>query len=366
MAHHHEATPCIGILWRGDRTVESPAPRPDRQLGPLFDAFGKLPVTLVPIPFADDAVDEVRKEVMTCDGVLVWVNPIQDGVNRAQVDEVLREASAAGIFISARPDTIGKLGTKEVLFRTSELGWGSDSDLYLSSSDFAQRFPARLASHRRLVVKQGRGNGGDGVWKVELVEKDGTDVSPGGIIRVQDARWRDGSSQMTTLGAFIARCEEYFAWSGCLVDQVFQERLGDGMVRCYFSRNQVVGFCHQWPKGLLDFDPDEQPRLAQPVPTVMEGPDTPAYQGLRALAETEWVPQMQEVLGIATESLPVIWDADFLYGPKTELGADTYVLCEINVSAVWPFPPMASETVAKAALEATLAARSTRPTGSGG
>src|SRR5487761_2431067 len=197
MADQHEAVPRIGILWRGDRSIESPAPRPDRQLGPLFDAFRKLPVTLVPIPFADDAVDEVREEVMTCDGVLVWVNPIQDGVNRAQVDEILREASAANVFVSARPDTIGKLGTKEVLFRTKGLGWGSDTDLYHSSSDFAERFPARLASKPCLVVKQGRGNGGDGVWKVGLIDEHGTVVHPGSIIRVQDARWRNGSSQTT-------------------------------------------------------------------------------------------------------------------------------------------------------------------------
>ncbi|HEY5273118.1 MAG TPA: Cj0069 family protein [Acidimicrobiales bacterium] len=366
MAKQHETTPRIGILWRGDRTVESPAPRPDRQLESLFDAFGKLPVTTVLIPFADDSVDDVREEVLSCDGVLVWVNPIQDGANRAHVDEILREASAVGVFVSARPDTIGKLGTKEVLFRTKELGWGSDTVLYLSSSEFAQRFPSRLASRRRLVVKQGRGNGGEGVWKVELIDENATDVQPDSIIRVQDARWRDGSSQTTPLAAFIARCEKYFAWSGCIVDQVFQDRLSDGMMRCYLSRNQVVGFCHQWPKGLLDFDPNEQPPLAEPTRTVMEGPDTPAYQRLRALAETEWVPQMQELLGIATESLPVIWDADFLYGPKTDAGADTYVLCEINVSAVWPFPPMASDTVANAALEGTVAARSTRGAGSGG
>ena len=34
----------------------------------------------------------------------------------------------------------------------------------------------------------------------------------------------------------------------------------------------------------------------------------------------------------------MIWDSDFLYGPKDADGADTYVLCEINVSSVYPFP----------------------------
>jgi len=54
--------------------------------------------------------------------------------------------------------------------------------------------------------------------------------------------------------------------------------------------------------------------------------------------ESEWTPQMMQLLDIDAESLPIIWDADFLYGPRTASGEDTYVLCEINVSSVFPFP----------------------------
>ncbi len=348
----------IAILWRGDRTDESPTPRPDRQLGPLFDAFAELPVTIVLIPFADDALDAVRTELLNCDGVLVWVNPIQDGVNRARLDPLLREALAQGIFVSANPDVILKLGTKAVLFHTRELGWGSDIALYQSYADFVERFPIRLVEHGRLVLKQGRGNGGDGVWKVELAETPDFEIGPDMMVRVQDARSRDGLSEMINLGGFMVRCEEYFSWSGCLVDQEYQERLADGMVRCYFTHDEVVGFARQWPKGLLELDPE-----ATPVPTppsVMEGPEALAYQALRVKAESEWVPQMKTILGLESQSLPVIWDADFLFGPKDAAGNDTFVLCEINVSAVWPFPIMACEKVAAAALVRVQAARESR------
>lgn len=54
--------------------------------------------------------------------------------------------------------------------------------------------------------------------------------------------------------------------------------------------------------------------------------------------EKEWVPAMQTLLDIPTASLPALWDADFLYGPKTEDGSDIYVLCEINASSVAPYP----------------------------
>jgi hypothetical protein len=65
---------------------------------------------------------------------------------------------------------------------------------------------------------------------------------------------------------------------------------------------------------------------------------------------------MQHLLDIETEQLPVLWDADFLLGPKTESGEDTYVLCEINVSSVAPFPDSALPFLAEATLVRTQAA----------
>ena len=93
----------------------------------------------------------------------------------------------------------------------------------------------------------------------------------------------------------------------------------------------------------------------------MDDPDTPSYASLRTQAETQWVPSMQRLLGIATHDLPAIWDADLLYGRKTDAGDDSYVLCEINVQAVWPYPPQASARLAQAALDRLLAAKSARP-----
>jgi hypothetical protein len=56
---------------------------------------------------------------------------------------------------------------------------------------------------------------------------------------------------------------------------------------------------------------------------------------------------MAQTLDIRTEALPLIWDADFLYGPKTQSGEETYVLCEINVSSVFPIPDNAPGEVAR-------------------
>jgi hypothetical protein len=55
---------------------------------------------------------------------------------------------------------------------------------------------------------------------------------------------------------------------------------------------------------------------------------------------------MLEVLGLDRAALPVIWDADFLYGARDASGADTYVLCEINASSCFAIPDKAPAAIA--------------------
>jgi hypothetical protein len=68
---------------------------------------------------------------------------------------------------------------------------------------------------------------------------------------------------------------------------------------------------------------------------------------------------MMQLLDIDAKSLPIIWDADFLYGPRTASGEDTYVLCEINVSSVFPFPEQAPAEIARLAFARLLSSEKT-------
>ena len=348
----------VGLLWRGDRTAAAPTERVVERLGPLLSAFRDLPVVVEHIVYSDEAAPEVRKELLACDGVLVWVNPIQDGQNRAQLDNLLRDAAARGVWVSAHPDTITKLGTKEVLYQARALPWGSDVEVYRSAADFEQRFPARLSKHSEIVVKQARGNGGDGVWKVAVVEpiSDPEALQPDTAVLVRDARATDGASTLMPLSQFLTLASECFVWSGSLVDQPFQQRLAEGMLRCYFTRDRLVGFCRQWPRrGLLE--PEDAYAATTRPASVMEPAETPRYQALRQEAETRWLPALMAVLGLAPSGLPVIWDADLLFGSTETSRNDNYVLCEINTSAVWPFPPTAARSIAHAALAAITRSR---------
>jgi hypothetical protein len=72
------------------------------------------------------------------------------------------------------------------------------------------------------------------------------------------------------------------------------------------------------------------------------------------------VPAVQQLLEINTENLPILWDCDFPLGPKEESGEDTYVLCEINVSSVAPYPESAVSYIADATAARIQAARQRR------
>ena len=349
----------VALLWRGDPKLEPVKPETTR-LALIFQALSDLGVATEPVIYADEIADMVRERLLTCDGVLVWVDPISDGKDRATLDPILREVARRRVWVSAHPDVILKMGVKEVLYRTRELGWGTDTALYSTVLELQENFPARLATAGPRVLKQNRGNGGLGVWKVELIAGTSHHASLDAPVTVLHAR-RGSAEETLTLGEFMTRCEAYFAKGGLIIDQAFQPRLPEGMIRCYMSGGAVAGFGQQLIKALIPPPPPGADiQAAEPGPRIMYPPDAPPFHALRSKMETDWVPAMQRLLKIDTHQLPALWDADFLYGPKTPAGDDTYVLCEINVSAITPYPQSAAPMVARAVLQALRAAREAR------
>ena len=188
---------CLGrvaILWRGDEAARQSAVPEASQFKAIFAALADVGVDAEPVVYEDDVIEATRAQLATFDGVLIWVNPIHEGRNRANLDALLREVAARGVWVSAHPDVILKMGTKEVLYRTRTMSWGCDTALYRTAEAMRAELPARLAAGSR-VIKRNRGNGGQGVWKVEALAS-----SPNGsMVRVLDAtkdsrrswRWRN-------------------------------------------------------------------------------------------------------------------------------------------------------------------------------
>jgi len=353
----------VAILYPGDAGARRSATPENNRFSGLFRAFAAAGVRAEPAVYHDDLHDQVRGQLMRVDSVLVWVNPLEGGRGRSVLDSMLREVAAAGIFVSTHPDVILALGTKDVLYRTRDIGWGCDTHLYRSMDDLRRELPGRLSLGRARVLKQHRGNGGIGVWKVQLPKTAGADDAPpraGTIVRVRHAK-RGCSEEEITLGEFFRRCEPYFNADGRMIDQEYQERLPEGMIRCYLVHDRVAGFGHQAVNALYPA-PGGVPASEAPQPGVRlyHPPTKPEFQALGRKLEEEWVPAVRELTGIDTESLPILWDCDFLLGPKSDDGEDTYVLCEINVSSVAPYPESAVPRIVEATVARGRASRRAR------
>src|SRR6267142_277503 len=219
----------VAVLYLRDRETAPDAAAETGRFRKVFEALAEFGMLPEPALYHDDARDEIRRQLLRVDGVLVWVNPIEDGRDRSLLDAMLRDVAASGVFVSAHPDVILKLGTKEVLYRTRDIGWGCETRLYSSIDQLRRELPSRLAGGEVRVLKQHRGNGGDGVWKVELATNTmgklgragATALPDESLVRARHAK-RGCVEEIVPLGEFIKRCEAYFSGDGRVIDQAYQ------------------------------------------------------------------------------------------------------------------------------------------------
>ena len=330
----------LAIVYPGDADARRLATAQNNRFAALFDAFAAQGVTAHPAVYNDAQAGAVQAQLLAMDGALVWVNPIQDGQPRDRLDEMLCEVASRGVMVSTHPRTIRKLGTKDVLVDTRQMGWGSDCHRIDTPAQLREQLPARLAGRGVRVLKQWRGHSGIGVWQVRG-PADGRAPSAQSLVEVRHAE-RGSAQEQITFEAFASRMETYFESGGHMVDQAWQPRLAEGMVRCYLVQDRVVGFGLQAVNAL--YPAPEGARSAEappPGPRLYHPPDLPAAQSLKQRLETQWVPELQRTLGLAFDDLPLLWDCDFLLGERSATQEERYVLCEINVRSVAPFPDSA-------------------------
>jgi hypothetical protein len=323
----------LAILYPGDRATRDRADPTASRFAALFEAFAAAGLKAEPAVYHDDFADEVAAQLARVHGVLVWHNPIEGGRTRARLDALLRGVAAGGVFVSTHPDTILRLGTKDVLPEVRDLPFGSDAHRVTSLAQLRAELPARLAAgaHGARVLKQHRGHSGIGVWRVEQLGRD--------RFALRHAQ-RGSVEQVVDFDAVLRTLEPYFEGGGHMIDQAWQPRLAEGMVRAYLVQDRVAGFGYQAVNALFPAAPGAA-EAPQPGPRLYSGADDERFQDLRMRLEREWVALLMQRLGIAPDALPMLWDADFLLGERAADEPERYVLCEINVSSVAPFPESA-------------------------
>ncbi len=337
-------TPAVALLYPGDRAMRDRADPAESRFAPLFAAFAAAGVRAEPAVYHDDFADEVAAQLQRVAAVLVWCNPVEGGRRRDRLDALLREVARSGVFVSTHPDTIIGLGTKDVLVDTRDLPFGSDVHRVNSLEQLAAELPARLQRGAR-VLKQYRGHSGIGVWRVELAGGQ----TGSGSLTVRHAQ-RGSAEEHMDLPALLQAMAPYFeaAQGGHMIDQAWQPRLAEGMLRAYLVEDRVAGFGHQAINAL-------HPTQPQPGPRLYHGPDAAEFQSLRQQLESGWIALLRQQVGLSHAQLPLLWDCDFMLGDAAPGQAQRFVLCEVNVSSVSPFPPSAIAPLV-AAVKARLAA----------
>ena len=323
----------VALLYPGDRAMRDRSDPAESRFAALFAAFHAAGITARPAVYDDDFADEVESQLRGVQVVLVWCNPIMEGGRRRErLDAMLRRVAEAGVLVSAHPDAILALGTKDVIVETRDLPFGSDAQRVDSLAQLEAELPQRLRRGAR-VLKQHRGHSGIGVWRVE---REGGESQ---LLRVRQAQ-RGSEEERLDFAALLARMAPYFdaANGGHMIDQAWQPRLVEGMVRAYLVQDRVAGFGVQAVNALHPGEGGQPPPL--PGPRLYHGPELPQYQDLKALLESQWIELLRSRVGLPRERLPLLWDCDFLLGERGAAG-DRHVLCEINVSSVSPFPPSA-------------------------
>ncbi len=319
----------IAILLYGEINSGRNALIEDKYRG-LALAFSEKGFRVDSVIYNDLMTDQLAKELLLYNAILVWVNPIEQGNDRKKLDTLLMELSQKGCFVSSHPEVIIKIGTKDILYKTREMDLGGDVKQYSSFEEFKERFLLSVPQPR--ILKKYRGNGGNGVFKINTIDSKNNNIG------ITHATGNEGERMMTEAD-FFEEMEFYFTNNGMLIDQAWNANIINGMVRCYLTGAKVSGFGYQEINALY---PSAGSKPIKPSKRFYVSEHCGLFRDLKTIMESNWVPQIQEITSLPDEMLPVIWDADFFINKiNTRNIKEKYTLCEINVSCVSPFPESA-------------------------
>jgi hypothetical protein len=326
----------IAILVFGDANSGRNALTEDKYRD-LATALTKDDFNVSSVLYTDEVAGRLSNDLLEFDAVLVWVNPIEQGKDRKKLDSLLVEISKKGCLVSAHPEIILKMGTKDVLYKTREMDWGGDTKLYSDYNEFLTLLHKSLRDSKIRILKQYRGNGGNGVYKVVY-------HSQGSITVVHAIA---GNEERTlSVSDFNNEFKRFFSNDGMLIDQEWNKNTINGMVRCYLSGSKVAGFGYQEINALYELNDSNNKIYFPPSKRYYFTENCGVFNDLKEIMEKKWVPELMKKLSVSQSMMPVIWDADFfINAPGNEIVDRKYTLCEINVSCVSPFPPSAIKFV---------------------
>jgi hypothetical protein len=245
--------------------------------------------------------------------------------------ELLTKLSDAGLIGMSTPAEMMAYGAKDALVKLNDTDLvPADTAAYYDVETFHKTFPTSISYGER-VLKQNRGSTGEGIWRVQLEDKElAASVEPGTALPL-DTKLRcteavDNHTEIRELGEFMDFCDQYIIGdNGMLVDMRFMPRIVEGEIRILLVGPHPVFVVHKKPAAGGD---NFSATLFSGAKYTYDKPES--WQELVDMF-AEARPVIAEKLG--GDNIPLIWTADFMLA-DAEDGSDTYVLGEINCSCV--------------------------------
>ena len=72
----------LALIWRGGCEARRQATPENNRWHRIFAELAALNIHAQPAVYCEEAADEVYDQLLTFDGVLVWVDPLSDGLPR--------------------------------------------------------------------------------------------------------------------------------------------------------------------------------------------------------------------------------------------------------------------------------------------
>src|SRR5262252_279710 len=90
----------VAIVFPADPERRQKTRLEDSRFARTAAALVEKGVVVEGAPYLADAVGQLREQLMHVDGALVWINPIVDGRDRTDLNKVLADVAASGVFVS--------------------------------------------------------------------------------------------------------------------------------------------------------------------------------------------------------------------------------------------------------------------------
>ncbi|PAQ16109.1 hypothetical protein CD798_03505 [Bacillaceae bacterium SAOS 7] len=298
--------------------------RPDTM--PIVKSLEKRGWTAEVIFYSHEKKDEILQHVSnTADAYVSRINP-GNLADEANYFDMLRKLCDNGVKGMSHPDVMINFGAKDALVKLRDTDLVPDNTFaYYDIESFRNSFPKSLL-HGERVLKQNRGSTGEGIWRIQLVDKLADVKAVPLTAKVKCTEAKDNHVEYHELGDFLTFCEQYIKGdNGMLVDMPFLPRIKEGEIRLLMLHRTPVNVVHKKPAAQADAF----------SATLFSGAQ------YRYDAPSDWselvdlfITNLSTITNkLGNLDLPLIWTADFMLDTD-ENGNDTYVLGEMNCSCV--------------------------------